>query len=287
MRSVLSTTKPSRGLWSRIRGHWLGVFGLVTLLVLGSFAVLAPLMLDTDPTTVQADDALASPGGGYLLGTDQFGRDVAARLAVGVRLSLLVAFASVTLALVVGSAMGIAAGYIGKRLDEMLMRTTDVLLSFPYIVLAIALAAALGAGLVNVIVIITVLRLPHFARVARGAVLTVKHLDYIMAARALGQRRLALILRHIVPNCLSPLMVIATVSLANAITAEAALGFLGLGITPPTPSLGNMLSDAQQYVLVAPGLAVWPGLAITLLVLGMNLVGDSLQERLDPRLRVR
>jgi len=220
-----------------------------------------------------------------MLGTDQFGRDVATRLAYGIRLSLIVGAASVAVALVVGATMGLAAAYLGGWWDENLMRVNDVLLSFPYVVLAIALAAALGPGLVNVIVIIGAIRIPYFARLARGAVLAIRRLEYVAAAEAIGQRQLLILTRHILPNTLWSLVVMASLSTATAINAEAAISFLGIGITPPTPSLGNMLSDAQQYVLVAPLLAVWPGLALSSIVLGLNLVGDSLQELLDPRLR--
>jgi peptide/nickel transport system permease protein len=259
--------------------------GAAILISLGLFALLVPLLSGIDPIAVHPERKLAPPGPDYLLGADQFGRDVAARLAAGIQLSALVAFTSVAIALVIGSAIGVVAGYVGGRSDEVLMRMTDVLLSFPYVVLAIALAAAIGSGVVNVILIIGVLRLPHFARIARGAVLTIKHLDYVLAARALGQSPAFIVLRHVLPNSLTPLMVMVAISAANAITAEAAMSFLGLGINPPAPSLGNMLSDAQQYVLAAPRLAVWPGLTISLIVLAVNLVGDSLQEALDPRLR--
>lgn len=269
------------------RRHWLGLVGLGLLLAIAVFAVAHPVITGIDPTEVHPERKLAAPGPDYLLGADQFGRDVAARLAMGAKLSLLVAASSVAFAMVVGTGIGLIAGYAGGWWDEGLMRATDVILSFPYIVLAIALAAAVGSGLTNVILIIAVLRLPHFARLARGSVLVVKKLDYVLAARAIGQRPSMLVWRHILPNSLSPLLVMAAVSSATAIIAEAALSFLGLGINPPTPSLGNMLSDAQQYVLASPGLAVSPGLLISLIVLGLNLMGDTLQELLDPRLRER
>lgn len=275
--------KDRRGIW--LRRHWLGLLGMMIVGLLALFATLAPILIAADPVAVRPERKLAPPGPDYLLGADQFGRDVAVRLALGMRLSLLVALASVAFALVAGAGLGVIAGYLGGWWDELLMRATDVLLSFPYIVLAIALAAVIGPGLVNVILIIAILRLPHFARLARGSVLTVKQLDYVLAARALGQRPGLILLRHVVPNSLSPLMVMASVSAATAINAEAAMSFLGLGVNPPTPSLGNMLSEAQQYVLAAPGLALWPGLALSLIVLALNLVGDSLQETLDPRLR--
>lgn len=268
-----------------LRKQWLGVIGLAILSTIVAFAIVYPAIRGIDPTEVRLEAKLARSGFDYPLGADQFGRDVATRLAHGARLSLLVAFFSVAFALIVGATVGIVAGYLGGWWDEVLMRAIDIMLSFPYIVLAIALAAIFGPGLTNVIVIIGVIRVPHFARLARSSVLTTKQLDFVLAAKAMGQQPAKILLRHLLPNCLSPLLVMMSISAGMAITAEAAMSFLGLGVTPPTASLGNMLSEAQNFVLASPWLAIWPGLFISLVVLSLNLMGDAIQELIDPRLR--
>jgi ABC-type dipeptide/oligopeptide/nickel transport system permease subunit len=273
------------GIRPYVRRYWLGLIGLGLIGMIVIVAILLPFVTGADPTAVEPLARLSPPRQAHWLGTDQFGRDVATRLAYGIRLSLIVGVASVAFALVAGAIMGLTAAYLGGWWDENLMRVNDVLLSFPYIVLAIALAAALGPGLANVIAIISVIRVPYFARLARGAVLAIRQLEYVAAAEAIGQRQVLILMKHILPNTLWSLIVMASLSTATAINAEAAISFLGVGIAPPTPSLGNMLSDAQQYVLVAPLLAVWPGLTLSSIVLGLNLLGDSLQELLDPRLR--
>jgi peptide/nickel transport system permease protein len=270
-----------------LRRQWLGAVGLAILTAVIAFAVVYPAVRGINPIEVRLEDKLAASGAAYPLGADQFGRDVATRLAYGARLSLLVALASVAFALVVGTTIGIVAGYVGGWWDEALMRVIDVMLAFPYIVLAIALAATLGPGLTNVIVIIGVIRVPHFARLARSSVLMLKAQEFVLAARAMGQRPVRILLRHLLPNCLTPLFVMMSISAGTAITAEAAMSFLGLGVTPPAASLGNMLSEAQNYVLIAPRLAIWPGLLISSVVLSLNLMGDAMQELVDPRLRTK
>lgn len=229
-------------------------------------------------------ERLRTPSSTHWLGTDQFGRDILSRVLRGGRVSLAVGFGGTLLAGLVGTGLGLWAGWAGGKFDSFLMRVMDVILAFPSIILAIGLAAITGPGLDKLIVIIAVSRIPQFARLVRGSVLTVRRLEFVEAAAALGQRPALTIWKHILPNCLVPLLVYASFSMASAINTEAALSFLGLGIQPPEASWGNMLSDARQFILVAPWMAIGPGLAITATVLSANLVGDGLRDMLDPKL---
>jgi peptide/nickel transport system permease protein len=196
---------------------------------------------------------------------------------------MLVAFVSTAIAAAFGVAIGAVAGYLGGWIDEGIMRALDIVLAFPQIVLAIALAAALGPNLTNVIIIIGVLGVPQFARVVRGSVLAVRELDYVTAARVTGVRELRILSDHVIPNTLTPILILATIFIPSAILTEAALSFLGLGIQPPAPSWGNLIADGSQYLLVNPWMAFFPGMAITLTVLAFNFVGDGVRDALDPR----
>ncbi len=219
----------------------------------------------------------------YILGTDQMGRDLFSRIVYGARLSLLVGFVSVGISLFVGTSLGLISGFYGGKIDTLIMRFMDILLSFPYILLAIFIVAILGRGLPNAMIAIGIVGIPRFARVVRGQVLSVKEEEYVMAAKTMGANNFWLISRHIFVNSLSPLIVQTTMSFATAILNAAALGFLGLGAQAPTPEWGVMLSDARSAMLTAPWIITFPGIAIILSVLGFNLLGDGLRDSLDPR----
>ncbi len=248
-------------------------------------AALAPAIVPHDIRVMSPQDALSPPGGRYLFGTDEFGRDVFSRVLVGSRISLVVAFLSVLVAVALGTSLGLAAGYYGGWWDSVSMRVMDVIFAFPAILLAIAIMAVLGTSLFNLVIAIGIVYTPQFARVARAAALSVRSLEFVDAARALGMGNARIIARHLIPNVLAPLIVQISLSLSLAILSESALSFLGLGTQPPTPSWGNMLSDGRQLLELAPWNAVFPGLAIMVVVLGFNLLGDGLRDLLDPRLR--
>lgn len=225
------------------------------------------------------------PSGTHLFGTDSYGRDILSRVLYGARVSLLVSFSSVTFSLLLGTMFGVLAGYYAGWVDEIIMRTMDILLAFPAVLLAISIIAILGRGTQNAIIAIGIVYTPIFARVARSSVLQVRQLDYVQAAIAVGASQIRVMTRHLIPNSLAPIIVETSVSLGFAILSEAALSFLGLGTQPPNPSLGIMLSDGRAFISSAPWLAVFPGMMIMLAVLGFNLLGDGLRDILDPRLR--
>ncbi|MDQ7858675.1 MAG: ABC transporter permease [Armatimonadota bacterium] len=248
-------------------------------------ALVAPAVVPHDIRAMSPGDALAPPGGRYPFGTDEFGRDVFSRVVVGSRISLVVAFLSVAVAVALGTTIGLAAGYYGGWWDAVSMRAMDIVFAFPAILLAIAIMAVLGTSLFNLVIAIGVVYTPQFARVSRAAALAVRSLEFVDAARALGLGNARIVWRHIIPNVLAPVTVQISLSLSLAILSESALSFLGLGTQPPTPSWGNMLSEGRQFLEIAPWNAVFPGLAIMVVVLGFNLLGDGLRDLLDPRLR--
>jgi len=269
--------------WWRLVTEPRSALGLLLVAGLLAMALAGPML---GSYTADAPDFLATlapPSAAHLLGTDDLGRDVLARIVFGARVSLLVGLASVGGALLVGLPLGLVAGFVGGWTDSVLMRCMDVLLAFPGILLALAITAALGSSLPNTVLAIAVVNLPVLARVARGQALALRRLDYVSAERALGFGEWTILWRCILPNALSPLLVQASVLLASSIITEAYLSFLGLGVQPPTPSWGNMLHDAVGFLDQAPWLAWFPGVAIFGAVLGFNLLGDALRDRLDPR----
>jgi peptide/nickel transport system permease protein len=268
-------------------GNRITVLGLVIVVAIGLLAIVGPLVSPYNPNKVQPFERLQGISTTHWLGTDQFGRDVLSRIISGAAISLGVSISAVAAAMVCGVTLGVLAGYFGGVIDDILMRLVDIMMAFPYIVLAVALAAALGPSTQNVVLIIAIIRLPMFARVSRGAVLAIKENDYVSAARALGSPQWRVILRHILPNSLTSIVVVAALSIAAAINTEAAISFLGLGISPPQASWGNMLADAQNYILTVPSLGIAPGVMISITVLGFQLFGDGLRDLLDPRLRGR
>jgi peptide/nickel transport system permease protein len=264
----------------------LAVAGVAIVAAYLAAAAAAPMLAPDDPLRMHSDALLAPPGAAHVFGTDQFGRDLLTRLLYGARSSLAVAFGSVALALAAGGTAGILGGYYGGRLDNVLMRTMDVIFAFPAVLLAIAIMAVAGTSVRNVIVAIGIVYTPQFGRVVRASVLETRGLEYVEAAGALGAGTLRILAGHILPNISAPLLVQTSLSLSFAILTESALSFLGLGTQPPTPSWGNMLADARRFMVIAPWTAVFPGAAIALIVLGFNLLGDGLRDLLDPRLRI-
>ncbi|HXH84801.1 MAG TPA: ABC transporter permease, partial [Candidatus Tectomicrobia bacterium] len=254
---------------------------MATLAVAG--AALAPVLAPADPLAMSAR-RFAAPSAEAWLGTDQFGRDLASRLLHGARVSMVVAFSAVLAAAAAGTVIGLLAGYLGGKVDHLLMRGVEVLMAFPTLLLALAVVATFGGSLGNLVLAIAIAYVPIFSRVVRGSALSVAHLDFVQAARALGAGDGRIMLREILPNILAPIIVQATFNLSTAIMIEAALSFLGLGVQPPTPSWGTMLSEARGFMELDPWLAVAPGGAITVAVLAFNLFGDGLRDILDPRL---
>src|SRR5229473_3363323 len=260
-------------------------FGAVVLALAVIAAVAAPLIAPHDPLKQDLGHALAPPGRAHLLGTDNVGRDVLSRVVWGTRISLVAGFASVAIAVVAGSLLGILAGYCGGRVDGLVMRLMDAVLSFPPLVLALALGAALGAGLGGVLVALGVVYTPTFARLMRGQVLTITARDYVEAARALGAPGWRIAWHHVLPNAMAPIVIQASLSVAFAILAEASLSFLGLGIQPPDASWGSMINAGRGYLQQAPWIVFGPGAALFITVVGLNFVGDAIRDALDPRLR--
>jgi peptide/nickel transport system permease protein len=259
------------------------VLGLAIVVFFFALAVFAPLLSPYDPIAQSWTLVRQPPSASHWFGTDDLGRDILVRVIYGARASLLAGVISVGIALSIGVPLGLAAGYLGGFLDSLIGRMTDAMLACPFLILAIALAAFLGPSLGNAMIAIGVTATPIFVRLTRGQVLAVKMEDYVEAARAVGNPRWRIVFVHILPNIMPALLVQATLSIAAAIIAEASLSFLGLGQQPPDPSWGSMLNSAQRFLVNAPWMAVWPGLAIFLTVLSFNLVGDGLRDALDPR----
>jgi len=275
--------RPWRRALRRLVRRRAAIAGLAVVLFFIVLALLAPLLSPYDPLATNWAVVRKAPSALHLFGTDEIGRDVLARIIWGARASLLAGLVSVSLALTVGVPIGLLSGYVGDFVDGVLMRMIDAMLSIPFLILAIALAAFLGPSLTNAMIAIGISQMPIFARLTRGQVLAVKHEDYIEAARALGNPHRRIVWRHIFPNIVPPLLVQATLATAAAIIAEASLSFLGLGQQPPNPSWGSMLNVAKNFMAQAPWMAIWPGLAIFSLVLSLNLFGDGLRDALDPR----
>src|ERR1700751_3234826 len=262
-----------------------GVAGLVLLTIFILLALLAPLIVPYDPIATSWSLVRKPPTAAHWFGTDELGRDVLSRIIYGARASLLAGLISVAIALGIGVPLGLVAGYRGGFVDALISRITDAMLACPFLILAIALAAFLGPSLGNAMIAIGISATPVFIRLTRGQVMSVKVEDYVEAARAMGNPRWRIALFHILPNIMPALLVQATLSIAAAIIAEAALSFLGLGQQPPAPSWGSMLNAAQRFLTNAPWLAIWAGLGVSLTVLSFNLVGDGLRDALDPRRR--
>src|SRR3990170_5281651 len=257
--------------------------GILILLLLASSALFATALAPYDPPRQNLGQDLLTSTQAHPLGTDKLGRDILSRTIYGSRVSLLVGVATVALSLSIGFALGALAGYFGGWLDQLLMRLVDVLLAFPGILLAIAFTAVLGPGLDHVILALCLIGWTGYARLVRGEILALREREFVHAARALGGSPGRIIVLHLLPNLLPPLLIQATFGMAAAIIAEGSLSFLGLGVQPPTPSWGSMLNEGRQFLLIAPHLTTFPGLAIMITVLGLNLVGDGMRDRLEKR----
>ncbi len=274
--------------FSRNRG---AVIGLYVFLATIAIAILAPVLAPHDPILQNRGALLVPPfwmeGGSltYPLGTDAVGRDILSRLIYGARFSLFIGLVVVTIASSVGVMIGLVAGFVGGWLDTAIVRVMDVILAFPSLLLALVLVAILGPGLMNAMIAIALILQPHFVRLTRASVMSERNREYVTAARVSGAGKLRLMFVTILPNCLGPLIVQATLSFSNAILDAAALGFLGMGAQPPTPEWGTMLAEAREFILRAPWVVTFPGVAILITVLGINLVGDGLRDALDPKLK--
>jgi peptide/nickel transport system permease protein len=269
----------------RVRANIVAAAALVFLVTLVLASATAPLWTPYDPLKMSPSEQLSPPSLAHPFGTDLFGRDVAARLLYGGRLSLGIGALAVLIALLPGTALGLIAGYYGRWPDRLIGWVVDVMLSFPSILLALTIVAALGPGIVNVVLAVGIAGIPSYTRLVRGQVLSVRRQPYIRAAVTVGARDLRILLRHILPNVFGPIIVLATLDVGWAILNASALSFLGLGVQPPTPEWGAMLNEGRGYLRDAPWITTAPGLAIALTVLAVNLVGDYLRDALDPRLR--
>jgi peptide/nickel transport system permease protein len=276
---------PARRALRRLFKRKGAVIGLVAIATFILLAVFAPQVTPYDPIATSWTLVRKAPSAQHWFGTDDLGRDILTRVIFGARASLMAGLISVTIAISIGVPLGLLSGYRGGFIDALISRITDAMLACPFLILAIALAAFLGPSLGNAMIAIGVSATPVFVRLTRGQVMSVKVEDYVEAARAMGNPRWRIALFHILPNIMPALLVQATLSIAAAIIAEAALSFLGLGQQPPAPSWGSMLNAAQRFLTTAPWMAIWPGLSIFLVVLSLNLVGDGLRDALDPRER--
>ncbi|WNC17715.1 oligopeptide ABC transporter permease [Brevibacillus brevis] len=268
----------------RFLKHRLAVLGLIVFGLIILSAILAPLISPSDPYAISGEFA-AKPSDAHLLGTDQVGRDLLSRLIYASRVSLSVGVGAVAIYVVIGTVLGAMAGYFGKWVDMVIMRITDVFMSFPYLMVILVLVSIMGPSLFNIVVVLGLLGWPSIARIVRGSVLSIKEMDYIKAGIALGYSTPKIVFQHILPNCLAPILVNATFGIAQAIIMEASLSFLGMGVQPPTASWGNMLTEAQSLTVLSsqPWLWIPPGLMILLAVLSINFMGDGLRDAMDPK----
>lgn len=285
-RVVRRSESPWRSAFRRLRRNRGAMAGLCLVLVLIAVAVFAERLAPHDPIRVTPDAALQAPGSRYLLGTDLLGRDILSRLIHGARISLRVGLVSVGIAAMTGTTLGLLAGFYGRWLDLIVMRLIDLMLAFPNVLLALAIIAILGPSIFNLMIAVGISATPGYARLVRGSVLSAKENVYVEAAVAVGAADGLILWRHILPNVLAPIIILATLGMAGAILTGAALSFLGLGVQPPTPEWGTMLSDGRNYLRKAWWITTFPGLAIMITVLAINMLGDGLRDALDPRLRM-
>ena len=271
--------------WNRLRRNPVALAGLAIVAVLAFAAIFAPWIWPVDPLAQNIAGGAQGPSWQHPFGTDKLGRDMLARILFGARISIRIGFVAVGLAMSAGATIGLVAGYAGGKVDSVLMSVMDLMLAFPSIILAIAITTLLGPSINNLMIAVGIVYIPQYARLCRSSVLAIKDLDFVEAARAIGAFAPRVIVRHVLPNVIAPLLVQATLGIATAELEAAALSYLGLGARPPTPEWGAMLNDARDYWLSAPWALIFPGTAITLVVLGFNLLGDGLRDALDVKLR--
>lgn len=271
--------------WRRLKRNRAAIGGGIIVLLFVSMAILAPWIAPYPPNEGDLGKRLKPPSREHLLGTDPLGRDLLSRVIYGARISLQIQIISVAIALIIGTVLGMIGGYYGGKIDNLIMRLIDILLAFPGIFLAISIIAVLGPGLMNLMLAAGIYSIPQFARIVRGSVISLKEKEFIEAARAVGEKDGAILFRYLLPNSLAPIIVQTTLRMATVLLTASGLSFLGLGVQPPTPEWGAMLSNARAYLITAPHVATVPGVAIMLVVLGFNLFGDGLRDSLDPRLR--
>lgn len=279
------TISPWKDAWRKFKKNKVAIVGLSIVTFFVIVAIFAPWIASEGINDQKLTERLLPPSSDYWLGTDDFGRDMLSRIIHGARISLTVGFLAVVGSAIVGSSLGIVAGYYGRWVDTIISRLFDIMLAFPSILLAIAIVSILGPSLRNALIAIAIINVPNFGRLIRSKVLSVKEEEYIMAARAIGMSDFRILFSHVLPNSLSPIIVQASLAVATAIIEAAALGFLGLGAQPPEPEWGAMLSDARAYLVQAPWTLFFPGFAIMLVVLGFNLMGDGLRDALDPKMK--
>lgn len=284
---VARTARPELGLWigaaRRVWRNPLGAIGVIVVALVMTVALLAPVIAPYEPYVQYSGRELAPPSWQHLLGADELGRDILSRLIYGTRISLLVGIVSVALGVGVGMTAGLLAGYLGGWVESAIMRVCDAVLAFPAILLGIAVAVILGPGVANAAIAVGIISIPQFSRISRASVLVEKEKDYVQATRAEGLGDLAIVFRHVLPNTLAPLLIQMTLAMAYAVLLEAGLSFLGLGAQPPEPSWGSMLNTSRNYLCQAPWYGVFPGVALSLLLLGLNFLSDAVRDALDPR----
>jgi len=274
-------------IWHHFKKNKAAIVGMMLIVLFVCLALFAPLIGDyqDDALKMNIRERLQSPSADHWFGTDEFGRDIFIRIVYGTRISLFVGIISVSIALSIGGFLGSIAGYYGGKIDNAIMRVLDVILAIPAILLAITIVAALGASIINLMIAIGIANIPGFARVVRAAILSVKDQEYIEAAKAIGAKDHTIILKHVLPNSMAPIIVFSTLKVATAIMATASLSFIGLGVQPPTPEWGSMLAGGRAYIRDYMYIVLYPGLAIVLSVLSLNLIGDGLRDALDPKLK--
>jgi peptide/nickel transport system permease protein len=282
-----AVTKHHRPLPKLSSARWLQIAAGIVIIFLVACALAPQWIASFAPTDMQADRILLAPGSEHVLGTDYFGRDVFSLIVYGARESLFIGFASVLVGGLTGGVIGAVSGYFGGAVDRVLMRLIDIVMTLPSVLLALAVAAALGPGLINIVLAVALASVPNFARVMRGQILSMKSRSFIMASRSIGAGELSIFLKHVLPNSLSPLLVMAAIGVGTAILTGSGLSFLGLGILKEIPDWGALLSQGRGYLTVAWWICTFPGLAITLFVLSVNIIGDALRDRFDPRKRGR
>ena len=271
--------------WRRLKKNKMAMFGLAVIVIIILTAIFADFVAPYSFRTQNLRRVAEAPSRDHLLGTDELGRDILSRIIYGTRVSLQVGFVAVSISIIVGGFLGSIAGYYGGKLDNIIMRIMDILLAIPSILLAIAIVSAFGGGLVNVMVAVGISSIPVYARIVKASVISIKEQEFIEAARAVGAKDLRIIFKHVLPNSMAPIIVQGTIGVANAILSAAGLSFIGLGIQPPTPEWGAMLSGGRMFIRTAPHIATFPGIAIMITIFALNLLGDGMRDALDPRLK--